>query len=500
MVFAKKHCPGFLIICLMILCLALESKAADQDIFSIYPLEVEGEIHGYVSADINGNHLSDIVIVYSPADDHSTRYAGLFLQIDKAGFNLRPDYLIRLPQTAVQIDAGDVDDDGIDEILLVDADGVVVMNYNSGIGLSQPVRLIRRETIYSLPIFQGIINEPFLFEINSSSGPEIIIPTPKGYAIFERGDEGSYGILNQLEAAINCQRQGKGLKEFAGQISPVFTVGLARVNTGDCNLDGRKDLYFLWDKKACCFIQDNTGNYSQTPDVELNFFNDDPSGYTQSWLGDFNNDGRPDIAVSHTSGGMTNAETYLRFYLCNSDGRPGSSFNKEIRLSDSHCNLMINDYNRDNRPELIVPALELGSIAATKMFLLKKADLHLLIYSVAGGLPVDEPTARKKFEFRFNFDHPQPTREVAVNWEKDINGDNLLDMVYSDGNGHLRFYWGNVDDFLSKKPDLEISLDHPEKIMSVQLNSGTRSDLIIEHNLTGKVDRLTVLKNRGNGI
>ena len=193
------------------------SQAADQDIFLIYALEVEGDIFGYVTGDVDGDRLTDVVIVYSPSDDRLTRYAGLFVQNVTSGFNLRPDYLIRLSQTTVQIDAGDINDDGKAEILLVDADGVSVMRYNPGVGPSQPVRLIRRKTIYGLPFFHGILDEPLLFQVNSSPGPEIIIPTPKGYAVFEKGDEGDYEILNQLEAPIYCRNSGKGLKDFANQ-------------------------------------------------------------------------------------------------------------------------------------------------------------------------------------------------------------------------------------------------------------------------------------------
>lgn len=485
---------------LVILSVASIVFAADQDVFAVYTLEVEGEIYGYVCGDISGDTYADIIVVYSPADDPDTRYAGLYLQGQTSGFNLRPDYLTRLPQNAAQIDIGDIDGDGVMEVLLIDADGVNVLAYSQSAGFSKPIRLIRQKTIFNVPFFRGIIVEPFLVEINDSPSPEIVLPTARGYVIFERGEADRYDILNQLSVSLLTHNDEKYLTDFSRTRRAAFQVSLATVHVGDCNLDGRKDLYFLWDNQVACFIQDNTGNFPQTPDAALVLQPGRADGYVQSWLADFNGDRRLDIAVSHTSGGITNTETSVRIYLCNPDGLLEEKVSRELRLSDSHCNLMVDDFDRDGRPELAIPAVELGAIAATKMFLMKGADLHLLIYPIVGGFPDDEPSSRRKLEFRFNFDDPHPTREVAVDWTADYNGDNLLDLAFTDGNGHVKFYWGQSQDYLSKKPDVEISLEHPAIVRPVALNSGVMSDAVIEHNLTGKFDRLTVLKNRNNKL
>ncbi|UCD16324.1 MAG: VCBS repeat-containing protein [Candidatus Zixiibacteriota bacterium] len=487
-----------LLVGLFTLALTTAAFAADQDVFAIYALEVEGKIYGYVTGDVNGDALTDVIVVYSPGDDPTTRYIGLYMQSAGSGFGLRPDYLMRLPQTAVQVDAGDSDNDGTDEIFIVDSEGVSTLRYLQATGLSKPVRIIRHKTIYAMPLFQGIIVESFMLEINGKAGLEIVIPNAKGYAIFQLGDDGNYEMLNQLSVTLLSNSREKGLSDFARPRIPTYNVTLASLHVGDCNLDGRADLYFLWDRKVSCFIQDNTGNFAQTPDVELVFYPGSTAGYFQSRLADFNGDGRPDVVVSHSSGGITNTETKVRFFICNPDGHLKSAFSKEIRLSDSHCNMIVNDFDNNNQPELVVPAVELGAIAATKMFLMKKADLHLLIYPIVGGFPDEEPTKRKKFEFKFDFDNPYPTREVTLNWMADYNGDNLRDLVFCDGNGHLQFYWGSESDYLSKKPDVEITLDHPAVMLPIHLNNGRLSDIIIEHNLTGKFDRLTVLKNRNN--
>jgi len=491
---------GLILLSSLIL-IVVSGFAADQDMFDLYNLEVEGDIYDFVTGDFDGDELTDIVIVYSPIDDIDSRYAGLYLQKGSDGFRPRADYLVPLPPSAVQIDSADIDGDGINEVLLIDGGGVSYLKYSDGSGLSRPIRLIKENTVFAIPSFTGIVVEPIAREIiSTNNAPEILVPINKGYAIYEKTDDGNYQKLNQLNVNIFCHNDRQGIRSFAGKRSPQVTIELPRIYNIDGNGDGRPDLYFLWNQKVCTFFQDNTGNYPQDPDVETRFFNGIQNGYMQSQLADCNGDGRPDIVVSLTSGGVTNTETTIRYYLADNNGRINRTDLRDVNLSDSHCNLLVTDFNRDNIPEIVVPAVEMGAIAASKMFLLKKSDLYLLIYPIKNGLPATEPAKRIEYEFRFDFEHPNPTEEISINWSANYNYDVLLDAVFSDGNGRLLFFWGNDKDYLSRRPDLEITLDHPSAVYPVHLNKGTLSDLIVEHNLSGRFDRLTVLKNRNNKI
>jgi len=472
-------------------------QGADQDLFDVFNLEIEGDIYGYITADIDGDRLQDIAVIYSPYSDLASRYIGLFLQ-KPTGFNRRADYLASLPKSAVQINAYDINQDEKAEIVIIDSEGVGVVTFNKNTGFSAANRIIRQKSIFAFPIAYGILTELFMFEINDRPGPEIIIPTAKGYVIYEKDETRDYKILNQLSVPISCRNTDKGLQEFSGRKNHDLQISLAGIHVLDGNLDGLNDLYFLWDKKLCVFFQDSTGNFAQTPDNEVDFYAANTRGYFQSQLIDYNGDRRPDLAVSYTSGGITNTETKIRLHPADTKGHINPNFTKEISLSDSHCNLILNDYDGDNRLEMVIPAIEIGSLAATKMLLMKKADLHLLIYPFENGLPSDEPSERLKYEFRFNFDDPLPTGEIIMDWSSDYNGDSQFDMIFSDGNGKIKFYWGKSKGYLSEKPDLEVSLEHALGIRPIRLSDASLSDVIIEHCMTGRIDRLTVLKNKNN--
>lgn len=489
---------GYLVL-FQILLLSLEAFTADQDVFDIYSLEIEGVIYGFLLGDFDGDEKSDIAIIYSTFSDLETRYIGLFIQQGSSGFSERPDYLTKFAATVAHVNAGDLNNDGRDELILIGSDGIYLVQFSSGTGFSQPVLIVRQKTVYSCPFFFGIITDPFLFELNSNPGPEMVVPVGSGYIVFEKTEDGNYSILNQLLVPIAGHNSTRSIKEFGRKAASGFRIDLARVIVTDGNLDERPDIYFLWDRKVCCFFQDATGNFPQTPDTRVDFYPQTTGGFIQSHLIDVNGDRRPDIVVSRTSGGITNTETKVRVYMSSSYGQVEQNFSKEITLSDSHCNLMLDDFNGDNIIDLALPAIELGAMAATKMFLFKKTDLHILIYPFKSGVPSDEPAKRMQFEFRFNFDDPQPTGEVTVDWSGDYNGDDLNDLAFCDGKGKVNLFWGRDHDYLPKKSDLEISLDRPSQIYPVHLNNGRYSDIIVEHRLTGKMNRLTIMKNRNNG-
>ncbi|MFH2037100.1 MAG: VCBS repeat-containing protein [Candidatus Zixiibacteriota bacterium] len=471
--------------------------AADQDLFDIYSLEIEGTIYGYVTGDFNGDKANDIALIYSTPTDPNTRYIGLYLQKRGGGFQVQSDHLKALPVGFYQINAADLDDNGMAEIILIDGNGVLSIDFSPAAGFGNPIRIIRNKTIFSLPMYYGVLTSSFIFEMNGEPGNELIIPSERGYLIYEKDDRGNYDILAQLNVPVFCNNSNKNLREFNKSQNFHININLPEIYVLDGNLDLRPDIYFLWNKKLSTFIQDSTGNFPQEPDVEFDFFPiAGENHFCQSRLFDFNGDKRPDLVATATSGGISNTETMVQCHISDNSGKIRAIPSRTITLSDSHCNLFVDDFNGDNIADLVLPAVELGTVATIQMLLMKSADLHLLIYPFEGGLPTEEPTKRAKYDFNFNFDESLPTSEIYMEWSGDYNGDNIPDLVYLDGTGKVLFYWGKKDNYLSNKFDIQISLDRVSEVYPARLSQNAFSDLIVMHNLSGNLDRITVLRNK----
>jgi len=485
-----------LFIILYIIVITSSVYSADQDLFDIYSLEVEGHIEGYITGEFSEDNLVDLIVIYSPHSNRYTRYLGLYIQKTTAGFRPRADYLITLPNSTAQLDVGDIDGDNIDDIVLIDNEGISIIRYSSISGLSDPKRLISTSTIFTTFYVQGILLEPFIFELDNQSGNKIIIPTANGYSIFEYSNN-SLKRSSQLMAPLAEQISTDDNKDFSSGKPNQKQLTFPELKISDGNLDGLMDIYFLWDDRVCCFFQKNNGFNNEPDFVKFNILAD-LSGYIKSHLTDCNNDGRLDIISISTSGGISSTETKLRMYLADQQGLIPDDFTDEISLSDSYSNLLINDYNSDNICEIVIPAVEMGTFAATKIFLTKKTDMHLLVYSINSGHINKEPNKRLRYEFSFDFSDIDPINEVSFNWSGNFNSDRLKDAVFCVGDGQLLFYWGHQTNYLSKNPDLEIPLDHPCQPFAINLNGNSLSDLIVEHNLHGRYDRLTLMINKGN--
>ena len=471
--------------------------AADQDQFDIYTLEIEGNIYGYLTGDFNDDKAKDVAIVYTTSTDRDTRYLGLYLQKRGGGYHTQSDYLKILPIGFYQINAADINDDGRDEIVLIDGNGVLAIEFDPANGFGDPSRIIRTKTIFAMPLYHGVLTGTFIYELNDESGYEIIVPSDRGYLVYEKDDRGNYDIWANLDVPVFCSNSNKELKEFNHSQNFHVNINLPGIYVADGNLDKKPDLYFLWNRKLASFLQDSTGNFPQKPDVDFYFSPiDEKNHFCQSRLIDVNGDNRPDLMATSTSGGISNTETKVQCYISDGAGKIKTRSSKTITLSDSHCNLFVDDYNGDNVVDLVLPAIELGTVSTIQMLLMKSADLHLLIYPFIGGLPSEEPIKRAKYDFSFNFDEAMPTTEVYMEWSGDYNGDGVPDLVYLDGTGKILFYWGKKDSYLSNKFDVQISLDRISEVHPVNLNQNAFSDLIVTHSLSGNRDRITVLKNK----
>ncbi len=488
------------IVVLILAFIAVAAGAVDQDMFEVFPLEVEGEILNHLAGDFNGDKLTDILIIYLSGGNNASRFAGLFLQKAGAGFRSRADFLTPLPADINQVDAADIDGDGLTELLLLHPNGVNFMKFTAAGGLGAPVNLIQEKSAFAAMQFHGIMAGPLQFEIMSAPGPELLIPTDSGFSLYAKDGDGRYSKTTNLKTHVFCKNVSRTTRDLAQGRPSGITLEPPRIYMLDGNTDGLADIYFLWDHKVAAFFQEARNGFSENPAMEISFSNDPDDGYRQSRLCDYNGDRKIDAVVSHTSGGFTNAETTLRFYAADASGKISAVSSGEIRLSDSHCNLMVDDFDGDNRPEFAMTAVEMGAIAASKMFLLKKTDLNLLIYPAGAGIPRPEPQKRTSFEIRFDFEAANPTEGIHLDWSADFNADKLHDAVLCDGNGRILFYWGARNEYLSRRPDLEVTLDHPACVRPIHLNSGGLADLLVEHNLTGRLDHLTILKNKQNRL
>lgn len=473
---------------------AMDASAAEQDQFKVYELSVEGWALGSLVGDFNGDNLGDVALIYLPTQSQDERrFIGLFLQDKARGYDNRPAHITPLPSGASQFQVIDVDNDGKQEIVFIDHQGVQTMRWEHSRGFQSSVRLARRETIYRVGDFRGAIVSDFAFELNGLPSPEFIAPTPGGMAIFESGEDGAFDLLNEVELLSRGRHTRRSLGFFRRNQHRSYLIESPRVFALDANIDGRTDLYFVWSDRVFLFLQDESGAYPRSPDARVALEPVTWEGECNATVADCNGDNRPDIVALRTHGGIASAECLVDFYLADATGKPSAKPQKTLTISQARASMLLSDVDGDRIPELALTAVELGTVSTIKMMMQRKGGLYLLIYPLRGGLPADEASVRKKLDFALNYDMQSPDQEILFDWSADYNDDGLRDMAYTDGGGHLEIYYGSSTDYLEKSAGVEVQIPDAADLRSLELNRDGRSDLLIERTNSGRVNGVWAL-------
>jgi len=466
--------------------------AADDDFFLEQQINVRGIILGSREADFNGDGLVDLALIHS--DPSGRRLLSSFIQREFGRFPPTPTQNVALSSSANIAQCVDLDNDRASELLIVDKDGVWAYRFGGDGFVGDPDHLIEETTIFMAGTENGLLPEDC---IQTVSGRHVaFIPTFDGFSLWEYAG-GAFRRWAELPVAHRCAVPQRPVKLF-GNHSPSgmsqFVVSIPEVFVHDGNADGRDDVYLLWPDRLIIHLQNPAGGFAQETGILFRFQEFSDGSLFQARLMDYDGDDRLDVICSRSDGGISGARTEIAFFNAADilQGRRVESH--RIVLSDACGNLMIDDFNLDGSPELVVPAVELGILSTVQKMITKKTDLHVLIYPIDNsGRPADEPQIRREISCRLNFEQSDPTADIRLNWEGDFDGDGLADLLVADGGGQLMFFRGTTDEYIENKASLVLDITGPNKIRAIELNNDGRDDLVVIHKPSQGMTRLTLL-------
>jgi hypothetical protein len=479
-----------------------------------------------VIGDLDNDGKNDIIISGGGIFIHLQREDGLILPVQWHSVSgLSPSYN---PQS---LSVGDINGDGLNDIIVVDNDGYLIVLYNTG-GAREPILEVSPSSVDFGPIIIGNTSMQNIGIYNRGTGDLIVdsinitgqnaseFSQTNNCSTVEPGHscqiivtfapiaEGTKNAtLRIFSNDPNTNTLGIPLFSYAGpQLiypSVYFPTGPypQAVVIGDVNSDGRNDVV-MTDR------ENNLHVFLQKPSGKIEFSVKYPAGNGKSVdIGDLNNDGRNDVVVSATNG--------IGVFIQNNSG----TLNPMVTYPSAHASpsntykVRIADLNNDGLRDVVCidlgtqsQAVEIfyqipnGTLSAPVTYTvvhsgfddLEVGDVNndgrtdIMVMSGYGfgpniGILLQNPDGTFADAAYYDLGGDEPTRAAAVG---DINGDGLNDIVVTYGVNQPAskigiFYQNSSGTF--NPPVSYLSYNSPGSVVIADMNGDGRQDVIVFH-------------------
>lgn len=486
--------------------LILFTPVFSKDLFEIYDLTFSEKLIFYHVEDLNHDNLKDILVLLSHDTGLSEeKHFSVFLQTEQ-GFSGIPDQEFRLEDQVILFDLGDVAGDFSKEFVFITQEGLFYYSLGDKGFVLKPHKLLDVNSIFMLGNNHSFGNWNFVADLNNDHIDEVLIPRITGCNIYFRNRATEDWILQEIPLGPESQASGFYEPRFS-----VGNIGSATYSTPfiffeDFNSDGRKDLMAVYTRSLSVFIQDDQGFFLKEKQsvalkpaeiwhgakIRRTRIGDKSIRIYLMKITDLNQDGIIDavyIRVS-TKKSVVNPKTVVEVHYGKRDAANGETndvyFNREpdqiIEPGGTQLVLDILDLNHDQKIDLMIPVVKVGLLNIINMLLTKRVEIHAETFLMnSAGLYDEKPSIKNKLSVKFSYrgGATAPAYEVA-----DFNGDGYLDILSSQEEKRLVFFWGNEKDVLDETIGSKFNVFLPQNgdlVKAIELNGDNKSDVIVNY-------------------
>jgi hypothetical protein len=340
-------------------------------------ITVGGSPDGVAVGDLSGNHLDDIVV----ANANGT----VTVLLSNGNNTFRAPETLSVGATPVGVAVGDFNGDGKLDIVTANSNGTVTVLPGRGDG-TFGARLTSTAG--------GTLTSVAVADFNHDGKPDLVVGNSRGLDILLGNGDGTF----QLNQTVTFSRTIHGL---------TFVFAVNSVATADLRSDGKQDVVALSGQGLAVLLGNGDGT------VQSPAFLNSGGSAASFVVGDFNGDGKPDIAAGNAAGYQT--PPALSFLAGRGDGTFAAPV--VMTIGESASFLAAGDFRGDGKLDL-VPATSQGG--NTVGVLLGNGNGTFATAPVVTGPAI--PTS------------------IAVG---DFNGDGKPDLVTSGGNVAVLLNNGN---------------------------------------------------------
>jgi hypothetical protein len=454
---------------------------ADDDLFAIQRIPVEGRAIQADLVDLDGDGIGDLLwvgVIGLPPDEQRRLFA--HFGADGGVLPETPSWSGALPAGAAAYDLADTDDQAGVELLLLRRDRVTLLSLHGREPAWREILVPGEPTIAVVHDERGL-DRFRLVRSGLGERRRILVPGLGRTTLFEL--DGRHVATFDVGARANYfvpPRPGPLVSE--SEIEIYFDH--PRLEVGDVDGDGRGDLIAAGRHELRVFLQREEGTFAGTPDASIALRRVSEadhirnSGSVRVTPHDFDGDGRVDLLLSVTSGSVFGGSTEVSLYR-NVDGswdldQPDQRFEAEGGFS-THDLL---DLDGDGRAELLSVRVPTGVLEIVETLITRAIDAEVKVYRSDGEqLFRTKPWFTMKRDLPISFETLRPKGFLATP-EADFNADGRRDLLGSDGGERLEVRLGHPTLGFAKRSSTQ-ELDTGGRIRFGDLEGDGRDDFVI---------------------
>jgi len=430
--------------------LVLPFAARALEAFQITEIPGTGRTVAAEIADLDGDGRSDLLEVrfegIPPGERRSLR---VHFQGEDGRIPAAPQLELPLPRGAAAYDLADVLAEPGSELLLLQRDGVRIVSLAGRKARARDARIPDGVTAGPAPDERGLSR---LALTSRALGSEPVLVVPGLGEAFLLAPDGS------LRARLDTGERTNYFVQKAGPIyaeSDIqFFFDVPRLALGDIDGDGRADVLSAARHELRVFLQRPDGTFPTGPSRRIALERvpvEDHmrgSGSVRADARDIDGDGRLDLLISQTSGGITDARsaTSIHFNRIQDSGgaRAGRWNLAEPDILVERDKAMVADelldVDGDGRLELLQGRIPVTALELVEVVLTRSLDVHMALFRLDPGSK-REPAFEQKHSLPFSFETGR-LRGFVPSLDHDLNGDGHRDFVHSTDGSALEIYLG----------------------------------------------------------